>query len=135
MSTVSPSGFHYVWCKEVNTEWHMFYRHASLKTSVSNIESTLPVEITLEQNYPNPFNPGTAISFQQSAISYISLKVYDIYGKEVVTLINNKQYEAGKHSVEWNAEGFPSGIYFYRLSGTYNKSITSVITKKMLLIK
>jgi hypothetical protein len=81
------------------------------------------------QNYPNPFNPSTTISFALSQSSYVTLKVYDIMGKEVSTLVQgNKQ--AGTYQVRFNANGLPSGLYIYKLTcGAVSES------KKMLLIK
>ncbi len=83
----------------------------------------------LSQNYPNPFNPGTIISWQAPVGSLQSLKVYDVLGREVATLVNEYK-EAGKHSVEFNATGLPSGVYFYRLNaGSFSE------TKKMILLR
>lgn len=83
----------------------------------------------LEQNYPNPFNPSTAIRFTISATSRVHLKVYDLTGREVGTLVNEKK-EAGSYTVSWDASGFSSGIYVYKLQDGENS-----ISKKMLLIK
>ena len=90
---------------------------------------TGPTEFKLEQNYPNPFNPTTRIQYQVSSISDVTLKVYDILGSEVATLINEKQ-EPGYYEVQFNAANFASGMYIYRLqAGEY------VSTKKMTLVK
>jgi hypothetical protein len=89
----------------------------------------IPRRFALEQNYPNPFNPTTAISYQLPAFSRVVLKVYNVLGREVATLVNEKE-EAGKHSVTWNASSIPSGVYFYRLqAGAYSE------TKKLVLLK
>jgi len=89
----------------------------------------LPNQFTLEQNYPNPFNPNTAISFQLSAISNVTLKVYDILGNEITTLVDMR-LNAGKHKVEFDASKLASGVYIYNLTaGSYTDS------KKMLLLK
>ncbi len=83
----------------------------------------------LKQNYPNPFNPGTVISWQSPVGSLQSLKVYDVLGREVAALVNEFK-EAGKHSVEFDAAGLPSGVYFYRLNaGSFSE------TKKMILLQ
>jgi len=83
----------------------------------------------LNQNYPNPFNPTTKISWQSAKGSMQTLKVYDTLGREVTTLVNEYK-PAGSYRVEFNAENFPSGIYFYRLTaGSYTK------TMKMILMK
>jgi len=91
--------------------------------------STLPKSIDLFQNYPNPFNPSTKISWQLPVGSPASLKVYDILGREVATLVNEFKL-AGKYETEFNAEALPSGVYFYRIqAGSF------VETKKMILLK
>jgi hypothetical protein len=84
---------------------------------------------TLSQNYPNPFNPSTAISYQLSAGSYTTLKIFDIQGKEIATLVNGVQ-GAGEHTVTWNAQAIPSGAYFYRLTAGDRSE-----TKKLILQK
>ncbi len=89
----------------------------------------LPTEFSLTQNYPNPFNPTTTISFEISHQSYITLKVYNVLGKEVATLLNGEK-SAGKYNVEFNAGGLASGVYFYKLqAGSF------VQTKKLILMK
>ncbi|NWG29452.1 MAG: T9SS type A sorting domain-containing protein [Ignavibacteriaceae bacterium] len=83
----------------------------------------------LQQNYPNPFNPTTSISFSIPKNGFVTLKVYDILGKEVAELVNEIK-EAGNYSVTFNASELPSGIYFYTLtSGNFTA------TKKLILLK
>jgi plastocyanin len=103
-----------------------------------NIEATLSVitqinEIVngyeLSQNYPNPFNPTTNIKFSVANSSQVTLKVYNITGKEVATLVNDK-LSPGSYRVDWNAVNFTSGIYYYRI-----RTEAFSETKKMLLIK
>ena len=89
----------------------------------------VPFEFALAQNYPNPFNPSTKIKFQIADLGLVSLKVYDILGKEVMTLVN-EQKPAGFYEVEFDASFLTSGIYFYQL-----KSGNLVQTKKMVLLK
>jgi hypothetical protein len=90
----------------------------------------------LNQNYPNPFNPATVISYQLSVISKVNLKVYDIIGKEVATLVNEVQ-QAGVYTVNFNAGNLSSGIYFYKLwvSTPTGTAGSFVQTKKMILLK
>jgi len=87
------------------------------------------VVLNLEQNYPNPFNPKTNIGFQIADFGFVSLKVYDILGNRITTLIN-EYLSAGEYEVEFNASQLPSGIYFYQLN-TGNH----LETKKMMLLK
>ena len=85
--------------------------------------------IFLSQNYPNPFNPSTVLRWQQPETGIITLKIYDVLGREVITLVN-EELSAGKHEVIFDASQFSSGIYFYQL-----KAGSFVQTKKMILIK
>lgn len=96
---------------------------------ISQISSVVPNEYKLEQNYPNPFNPTTKINFAISSPGFVSLRVYDITGKEVSNLVNEK-LQTGTYSYEFNASTLSSGIYFYTL-----KSDNFVSTKKMVLVK
>ncbi len=83
----------------------------------------------LEQNYPNPFNPATSISYQLPVNSFVTLKVYDVLGNEIATLINEEK-PAGAYKLDWNAADQPSGVYFYQLkAGSY------MDTKKMILLR
>ncbi len=93
------------------------------------IEFENEMNFALEQNYPNPFNPATIISYQLSVNGFVSLKVYDVLGNEVRTLVNEYK-PAGSYEAVFNASGLSSGIYYYQLkSGKFNQ------VKKMLLIK
>ncbi|MBS1516888.1 MAG: T9SS type A sorting domain-containing protein [Bacteroidetes bacterium] len=95
----------------------------------SEVNISSPDKYSLNQNYPNPFNPSTKISFSIPVSGVVSLKIYDISGKEVAELING-ELTAGFHTVSFNANGLTSGIYFYRLtSGNFTKVM------KMSLIK
>lgn len=92
-------------------------------------ESQLPSQFRLNQNYPNPFNPSTIISYQIPDVADVSLKVYDILGREVMTLVKGKQV-AGLHTVAFDGSRLSSGVYLYRLTaGTF------VDTKKLVLMK
>ncbi|MDD5608859.1 MAG: T9SS type A sorting domain-containing protein [Ignavibacterium sp.] len=74
-----------------------------------------PVEYSLEQNYPNPFNPTTQINYSLKEAGLVQIKIYDILGKEIATLINENK-EAGNYSVDFNAAELPSGVYIYQLT-------------------
>jgi photosystem II stability/assembly factor-like uncharacterized protein len=96
---------------------------------IENPNSQIPNVYALEQNYPNPFNPTTSISFSLPKAGVVELKVYDILGKEVATLVNGFN-QAGSHTVNFDASALSSGIYFYTL-----KSADFTDTKKMVLVK
>jgi len=101
----------------------------TLQTLTLTIRFNVAREYELAQNYPNPFNPTTTIRYQIPTAEVVSLKVYDVLGKEVATLVSGRQ-EAGNYAVPFNASGLSSGMYFYRLqAGSF------VETKKMMLVK
>lgn len=104
---------------------------------IANDAPGIPSTYNLFQNYPNPFNPSTAISFQLSAVSVVSLKVYDVLGREIVTLVNG-QRQPGTYTVHWDASSFPSGVYLYRLRAddvSLGSSRSFIETRKMLFMK
>ncbi len=89
----------------------------------------IPVDYSLSQNYPNPFNPSTKITYSVASLSNVILKVYDILGREVVTLVNEEK-PAGRYEVSFNASSLASGVYFYQI-----KAGDFVQTKKLMLLK
>ena len=102
------------------------YRYSNeVEVDVVNVD-----EFDLSQNYPNPFNPSTTISFNNtSKMAFVTLKVYDVLGNEVVTLVNEEK-PAGSYEVEFNANGLSSGMYLYTL-----QTDSYIETKKMILMK
>ena len=103
----------------------------AMPLSVSGINNEVPEKYYLSQNYPNPFNPSTIINYQLAVNSFVKLKVYNLLGKEVASLVNEKQL-AGSYAVDFNTSEFslPSGIYFYTLNaGEFTE------TRKMILVK
>jgi DNA recombination-dependent growth factor C len=97
-----------------------------------NYEETPLHDFVLKQNYPNPFNPSTKIKFRISSASggeFVKLKVYDVLGNEIATLVNESK-TVGTYEILWNAENLPSGVYLYKLTAG-----NLVETKKMLLLK
>jgi unsaturated rhamnogalacturonyl hydrolase len=103
---------------------------ASTTTSAgSDGQTNVPWTYALDQNYPNPFNPSTVIGYRLAASSHVTLKIYDLLGREAAVLVNAAQ-RAGVYSIEWNAAKMTSGVYFYKLNAG---SFTSV--KKLLFIK
>ncbi len=106
--------------------WHTY--NESLTTNVED-QLSIPTEYKLEQNYPNPFNPSTTIKFSLPEKSMVTLKIYNIVGEEVATLIN-KERDSGIHSADFDASRLSSGAYFYKIqAGSFNQ------VKKMLLLK
>jgi hypothetical protein len=99
-------------------------------TFVNNREEKLPIAFRLEQNYPNPFNPETTISYTIPERLHVKLFVYDILGREIVTLVDEIQ-DANSYAIRFDATNLPSGIYFNRLQAGQNY----VETKKMLLVR
>jgi hypothetical protein len=99
-------------------------------TSVEN-ESEVVKQFTLNQNYPNPYNPATNISFVMSKAGKVTLKIYNVTGNEVMTLINDEQFTAGTKSQIFEGKDLGSGVYFFTLYIDNNK----IDTKKMILVK
>ena len=96
---------------------------------------SLPVAYALWQNYPNPFNPSTVIQYSIPANGHVTLKVYNMLGQEVATLVDGDQ-SAGYQSIEWNGTNYASGVYFYKMTAASRSILkTFASVKKMLLIK
>lgn len=106
------------------------YSDPSAPDAVETTISLNPDNFELLQNYPNPFNPSTTIEFSVGTYSHTSLRIYDIIGREVVTLVNGQMKPGVLHKVQFNASQLPSGIYFSCL-----ESEGKILTKKLLLIK
>ena len=102
----------------------------TVNSVVTNVEDEIiPSIFSLEQNYPNPFNPNTTIKFSLGKSGLTTLKLYDVLGKEVATIVNG-ELAAGPHTVSFNASNLPSGVYLYTInSGKYSE------TMKMMLMK
>jgi hypothetical protein len=115
----------------------MYKIDLNLVTDVINQQPQIVKEFSLLQNYPNPFNPRTKISWQSSAAGYQTLKVYDVTGKEIATLVDEYK-SAGKHEISFDASNLSSGVYLYKLS-VRNSSLGSEHiyseVKKMLVLK
>ena len=111
-----------------------YFAYAPTSTGILEDETLRPSTIQLGQNYPNPFNPSTAISYQLSAVSFVELKVYDLLGREVASLVSDRR-GAGTHTAVWDASGFPSGVYVYqlRVRASGGQGTSFVDSKKMVL--
>ena len=92
-------------------------------------ETIQPTQFALEQNYPNPFNPSTKIQYSVPQTSQVQIKVFDVLGNEIETLVNEEK-PTGTYELTWNAANLPSGVYFYQI-----KAGSFIETKKMILIK
>jgi len=121
----------HVWIKDEFTEvssrdtFQVVYRSTSTEVE----PEVRAMAFRLHQNFPNPFNPSTTISFAIGRAAFVRLKVYDVLGKEVATLVNETK-QAGTYDVQWNASNLPSGVYFYQLqAGEFSDM------KKMALIR
>ena len=100
-----------------------------LTNNIQHEETKILKNFTLHQNYPNPFNPTTTIQFSIPQRSYVTLKVFDLLGREVATLVEG-EYPQGSYKVDWRAENNSTGIYFYKImAGDF------VETKKMVVMK
>ncbi|MBX7046216.1 MAG: T9SS type A sorting domain-containing protein [Ignavibacteria bacterium] len=119
-----------VWERKINGKWAL--EESTMTDVVGGISETgEAADYRLLQNYPNPFNPGTVIRYQLSVAGNVSLKIFDLLGKEVASLVNEKQ-SAGSYAVDFNSAEYnlSSGIYFYTLNAGEFKE-----TKKMVLVK
>lgn len=110
---------------------NIHFTGAVLAKQLTSVEenTAVPANFNLNQNYPNPFNPSTNIMFNIPQQSYVTLKIYDILGREVATLVSGT-LPAGSYNKIWDASNFPSGVYIYQL-----RSDNNVLVKKMSLIK
>ncbi|OGU76519.1 MAG: hypothetical protein A2V93_02535 [Ignavibacteria bacterium RBG_16_34_14] len=121
---ISPIGFLFA-----GTIGGGIYRSVEPVTSIKDFGKEIPTRFSLQQNYPNPFNPSTKIDFSLPLSAKVKIKVYDILGNEIETLIDEYR-QSGYYEVEFDGNELPSGIYFYRLiSSKYTE------TKKMILLR
>jgi hypothetical protein len=121
----------WIWESWDGSNWLNSYRYSYtyIQATVVNEDLSSVNSYYLSNNYPNPFNPTTSIQYAISSRQFVSLKVYDILGIEIETLVNEEK-PAGVYELNWNAANLPSGVYFYRLqAGEF------VQTRKMILLK
>ena len=118
-------------------KWLALRARGFIPVSVADENAPTPLTFSLEQNYPNPFNPTTAISYQLSANSFVTLKVFEILGREIATLVNEVR-KPGVYRVIWVASGLPSGVYFCRMQARQisgGQAGEFVATIKVVLMK
>jgi hypothetical protein len=110
---------------------NQFYKSnfVNIPLYVEEEENLIVGDYKLNQNYPNPFNPSTVIEYQLPENDNVIIKVYDVLGKEITTLVNEYQ-NAGRHKITFDASELSSGIYFYRM-----KAGNFIETKKMILMR
>ncbi|MBS4028106.1 MAG: T9SS type A sorting domain-containing protein [Ignavibacteriales bacterium] len=110
-------------------DYNFTYDKKTGVAGVKEISNEIPNGFSLAQNFPNPFNPSTSIQFQIATEGYTTLKIFDVLGQELTTLVS-KNLTPGTYSATWNADNVQSGVYFYKLqSGNYSE------TKKLVLMK
>jgi hypothetical protein len=115
--------------QEFAERYYQFGGTDTISTDVRMVNGGMPAQYALDQNYPNPFNPATTVEFRIQSSEFVTLKVYDVLGREVSTLVNEVK-EPGTYTVQFDATDLPSGVYFYRLTaGDF------VATKKVVLMK
>jgi len=120
------AGYHFV---PYNFDMFVSRFASDVPTQVWDTDAGIPVGLTLQQNYPNPFNPTTTFSFSLRSSVFANLSIYDLLGREIATLVNEK-FAPGTYTREWDATGRPSGVYFYRLqAGGFTE------TKKLMLLR
>ncbi len=125
------NGAYLAWAATFNGEQDVYYSYITDTTNVVNVysESNIINSFSLSQNYPNPFNPSTSIQYTISNRQFVILKVLDVLGREVATLLNEEK-PAGEYEIEFNASELGSGVYFYKIqAGAF------VEVKKMVLMK
>ncbi|MDP2304149.1 MAG: T9SS type A sorting domain-containing protein, partial [Ignavibacteria bacterium] len=133
-TTRFPSDYLYI--DKVNSDSKLYYRYKQINfdgsytySNVIELDKIVPLNYGLEQNYPNPFNPTTNIDFRIPETGKVTIKIFDLLGNEIVTLLNEIK-EVGTHSINFSADGLVSGIYFYTMRINNFQS-----QKKMVLIR
>jgi len=123
-----PAGIHTMQVQFLSGGFNLNYMLFSFVTSTGG-EKTKDYSFHLNQNYPNPFNPSTEIKYSISEKGFVSLKIFNILGVEITTLVNETK-SAGEYSVNFNADKLPAGVYFYSITAGRNNDV-----KKMILLK
>jgi hypothetical protein len=118
-----------VWAGNPAGTWKLFGSTSTISLGAVNDNGLIAAEVHLSQNYPNPFNSSTRIEYYLPHAVFVTLKVYDLLGREVRALVQAKK-DPGKHRISFDADGLPSGVYFCRLqSGDYAS------TRKLVVVR
>lgn len=128
-----------------NGEWTELYLEGDFMVRVdvdsgllaigNELNNVIPKTFTLKQNYPNPFNPATNIEFDLPEFARTHLAVFDVTGREIITIVNNENLNAGHYRYQLNASGLSSGIYFYRIIAVSESGNDFFDTKKLIMLK
>ena len=124
----APTGQHQILTFQITSGGQQWTKTIAIKAGVPN-------QFELYHNFPNPFNPSTTISYQLPTDSKVSLKIYDLLGREVATLLDNQTKPAGYYEQQWNASHYASGMYIYRLFWKDQSGKASMATKSMVMVK
>jgi hypothetical protein len=122
------TGAHLAWAGTFNGEQDVYYGRITTLTDVAEDNPVLPSTHTLRQNYPNPFNPSTQIRFHIAEQEHVTLRIYDVLGRIVTTLVDETM-EAGEYTRTWAASGLAGGVYYYRM-----KAGEFVETRSLMLL-
>lgn len=131
---ITENAIHIAWMEERDSLWNLFYKRGTLPpSSVGSPSSGAPAGVRLHRNYPNPFNPSTTIAFDLPERGEVKLRVFDILGREVVTLVD-RTLEAGRHRALWQTGTNASGVYLSRLT-VHTTNGTHMYSMRMLLLR
>jgi hypothetical protein len=123
------AGWYYITSSDTTVAIYLIRAYVSLTTGLKQAVELTPATFSLSQNYPNPFNPTTNIDYQISSPSHVTLKIYDVLGREIKTVVDEDK-NPGKYRVRFEASNLPSGIYFYKLQAG-----SKVAVRKLVLLK
>jgi flagellar hook assembly protein FlgD len=131
MYDMNENKIEYIYEEWVGSLWMYVWREIYTWEEIATVEKNIDIvhSFRLYQNYPNPANPVSIIKFSLQKSTPVTLKIYDILGREVALLVNERKL-AGEHTVSWDAVSVPSGVYFYRMVAGY-----FIETKKMVVMK
>jgi hypothetical protein len=125
----SNDRINYVWHDSTDGDNDIYFYNTSLLTFVQPDQSLFPRQVLLNQNFPNPFNPNTTIRYEIPSKTFVTIKVFDLLGREIALLVNELK-QPGRHEVTWDAGDVASGVFFYRLNtDTYSTTRTMLVLR------